>query len=240
MCDVLICTGLHRWSKWFAPQTPDLHWTVNSWEQQDVSIARSLKSKDAQNRKYLCFFWKRIKWPATRFYLCLSDDGCSRDRTPPLCFFLVPFQTFFPLTSLRWQTAAASPLASIHPLYSLLCFIRPHYPPVHSSLSPSHYTLLLSHPSSPPVPRQQCQIFPWPWILHDCSSMHLEGKKWEKKNQSTFFFSAQSQGVFEPHPASLVRSLKFHVKWKFQWDLFTGSSCRVPRIWLADGQIYTV
>lgn len=97
-----------------------------------------------------------------------------------IMFSRLPFQTFLPLSSLQWQTAAAPP--STHFTHSSASSAHI-IPPVHSSLSPSHYTLLLSHPSSPPVPWQRCHIFPRPWILHDCSSMHLEGRKKKEKKK---------------------------------------------------------
>lgn len=55
-------------------------------------------------------------------------------------------------------------------------------------------------------------------------------KEKKKKNSSHSLFSAQSQRVFWPRPTSPFPSLKFYVKWMFQWDLLTGGSSRVPRI----------
>lgn len=152
-------------------------------------------------------------------------------RTVAIMFPLLPFQTFLPLSSLQRQTAARlrpptllTPLLHpptlsppsiplcLHPITLCCSLILPHLLSLDSGVtfSPGHEFYM---------------------IVHLC--IWKEKKKPKLKPLS--FLLRSHKDSSGPFP-----SLKCYVKWMFQWDLFTGSSSRVPRIWLAGGQIYTV
>lgn len=147
---------------------------------KDCNIFHLLKNVEVQNKQWitLClplgrkqfncqsFFYLKFDWWQLYLHMVATRHFLSDIPWTPISS--TNFSALFSCTCIAPLATPPAPTTSPPLLYS------PTLSPIHSSASPSHYTSWFSHPSSPPVPRQWCQIFSWPWILHDCSSMQLE------------------------------------------------------------------